>query len=66
MTADGVAVTELRYRTDHRATLASGRRRPHPIGNRSLPPGSGCDVIRMCSVRLERFIAGPQKPMARR
>src|SRR5579871_4177921 len=30
---------------------------PHRIGKLSLPPGAGCEVIRMWSTRLERFIA---------
>src|SRR4051794_36071997 len=30
---------------------------PQTMGKRAFAPGSGCDVRRICSVRLERFIA---------
>ncbi len=52
MGADDVAVMEPRHRADHRA---AGARRPGaPLDReRALPPGSGWEVRRMWSVRLD-------------
>ena len=52
MGADDVAVVEPRHGADHRAALA--RRRRAPVDReRALPPGSGWEVRRIWSVRLD-------------
>jgi len=54
--ADDVAILRPGYRTDDRPALARAGRSPLDR-EFELPPGAGCEVIRIWSTRLERVIA---------